>query len=75
MGFFFIIFAWTVPTGWMEYPCAAKIFFLRFDPISGLCFVLFLSNLIQIRLMPLSYGWTDNIAIQNMHNFALGTGL
>jgi len=50
MGFFLIIFAWTVIwLGWNLLAPAA----LRFDPPEGFVLWLFLSNLIQILLMPL----------------------
>ena len=50
MGFFFIIFAWTVIwLGWnMFAPNEA-----RFDPYPAFVLWLFISNLIQIHLMPL----------------------
>jgi uncharacterized membrane protein len=50
MGFFFIIFAWTVLwLGWnMFAPVAA-----RFDPYPAFVLWLFISNMIQIFLMPL----------------------
>ncbi|MCW3126925.1 MAG: rane protein-like protein [Bacteroidetes bacterium] len=50
MGFFLIIFAWTVIwLGWNMF--APKS--LRFDPYPGFVLWLFLSNMIQIFLMPL----------------------
>ncbi|HEY5290638.1 MAG TPA: DUF1003 domain-containing protein [Caulobacteraceae bacterium] len=50
MGFFLIIFAWTVIwLGWnLIAPAKA-----RFDPPMGFVFYLFISNVIQILLMPL----------------------
>jgi len=50
MGFFLIIFAWTaIWLGWNF--LAPKS--LRFDPPMGFIFYLFISNVIQILLMPL----------------------
>jgi len=50
MGFFLIIFAWTaIWLGW-NFLAPAK---LRFDPPMGFIFYLFISNVIQILLMPL----------------------
>jgi uncharacterized membrane protein len=50
MGFFFIIFAWTlIWLGWNVF--APKK--LRFDPYPAFVFWLFISNLIQLHLMPL----------------------
>jgi len=50
MGFFFIIFAWTVLwLGWNIFAPAE----LRFDPFPAFVLWLFISNLIQIHLMPL----------------------
>ena len=50
MGFFLIIFAWTVTwLGWNMF--APKAW--RFDPYPGFVLWLFLSNMIQIFLMPL----------------------
>lgn len=50
MGFFFIIFAWTfIWLGWNV--MAPKN--LRFDPYPAFVLWLFISNLIQIHLMPL----------------------
>lgn len=50
MGFFFIIFVWTaVWLGWNMF--APKNF--RFDPYPAFVLWLFISNLIQIHLMPL----------------------
>ena len=50
MGFFIIIFVWTIVwLGWnMVAPVSA-----RFDPFPGFVLWLFLSNMIQIFLMPL----------------------
>ena len=50
MGFFFIIFVWTVI--WLGWNMLAPIS-LRFDPYPGFILWLFISNLIQIFLMPL----------------------
>ena len=50
MGFFFIIFIWTVI--WLGWNMLAPIS-LRFDPYPGFILWLFISNLIQIFLMPL----------------------
>lgn len=50
MGFFFIIFAWTVL--WLGYNILAPQN-LRFDPYPAFVLWLFISNLIQIHLMPL----------------------
>ncbi|HTC12141.1 MAG TPA: DUF1003 domain-containing protein [Acetobacteraceae bacterium] len=50
MGFFLIIFAWTVVwLGWNLFAPAA----LQFDPPMAFVFWLFISNVIQILLMPL----------------------
>ena len=50
MGFFLVIFAWTlVWLGWNTLAPAA----LRFDPFPAFVLWLFLSNMIQIFLMPL----------------------
>jgi len=50
MGFFFIIFAWTfVWLGWNMFAPNE----LRFDPFPAFVLWLFISNLIQIHLMPL----------------------
>jgi uncharacterized membrane protein len=50
MGFFIIIFAWTVVwLGWNTILPAS----MRFDPASGFVLYLFLCNVIQILLMPL----------------------
>lgn len=50
MGFFFIIFTWTILwLGWNMF--APK--HLRFDPYPAFVLWLFISNLIQIHLMPL----------------------
>ena len=50
MGFFFIIFAWTVI--WLGWNVIAPKD-LRFDPYPAFVLWLFISNLIQIHLMPL----------------------
>src|SRR6266480_1154915 len=50
MGFFFIILAWTVL--WLGWNILAPKQ-LRFDPYPAFVLWLFLSNLIQIHLMPL----------------------
>ena len=50
MGFFFIIFTWTV--SWLGWNMFAPIS-LRFDPFPAFVLWLFISNLIQIHLMPL----------------------
>lgn len=50
MGFFFIIFSWTVL--WLSWNIFAPVN-LRFDPFPAFVLWLFLSNLIQIHLMPL----------------------
>ena len=50
MGFFFIIFIWTVI--WLGWNMLAPLS-LRFDPYPGFILWLFISNLIQIFLMPL----------------------
>lgn len=50
MGFFFIIFGWTV--FWLGWNILAPIK-LRFDPFPAFVLWLFISNLIQIHLMPL----------------------
>jgi uncharacterized membrane protein len=50
MGFFLAIFAWTV--FWLSWNLLAPDR-LKFDPPMGFVFWLFLSNLIQILLMPL----------------------
>ncbi len=50
MGFFFIIFGWTVIwLGWNIFAPSN----LRFDPFPAFVLWLFISNLIQIHLMPL----------------------
>ncbi len=50
MGFFFIILGWTVLwLGWNIFAPAS----LRFDPFPAFVLWLFISNLIQINLMPL----------------------
>jgi len=50
MGFFFIIFVWTVV--WLGWNMLAPSN-LRFDPFPAFVLWLFISNLIQIHLMPL----------------------
>lgn len=50
MGFFFIIFSWTVL--WLSWNILAPRN-LRFDPAPAFVFWLFISNLIQLHLMPL----------------------
>ena len=50
MGFFFIILAWT--TVWLSWNTLAPRP-LRFDPYPAFVFWLFISNMIQIFLMPL----------------------
>jgi uncharacterized membrane protein len=50
MGFFFIIFTWTVL--WLGWNLLAPAN-LRFDPGPAFVFWLFISNLIQLHLMPL----------------------
>jgi len=50
MGFFFIIFAWTII--WLGWNMVAPSNF-RFDPYPAFVLWLFISNLIQIHLMPL----------------------
>ncbi len=50
MGFFFVVFIWTV--GWLLWNTTAPIQ-LRFDPYPAFVLWLFISNTIQISLMPL----------------------
>ncbi len=50
MGFFLLIFFWTI--GWLTWNVAAPKEF-RFDPYPAFVLWLFLSNMIQIFLMPL----------------------
>lgn len=50
MGFFFIILAWTII--WLGWNVFAPLD-LRFDPFPAFVLWLFISNLIQIHLMPL----------------------
>lgn len=50
LGFFFIIFAWTVI--WLSWNMLAPADF-RFDPYPAFVLWLFISNMIQIHLMPL----------------------
>ena len=50
MGFFFIIFTWT--TLWLAWNIFAPVK-SRFDPFPAFVLWLFISNLIQLHLMPL----------------------
>lgn len=50
MGFFFIIFIWTIL--WLSWNIFAPVN-LKFDPFPAFVLWLFISNLIQIHLMPL----------------------
>lgn len=50
MGFFFLILVWTV--GWLGWNMLAPMGW-RFDPYPAFVLWLFISNLIQIHLMPL----------------------
>lgn len=50
MGFFIIIFVWTF--GWLGWNIVAP-FGMRFDPYPAFVLWLFISNMIQIMLMPL----------------------
>ena len=50
MGFFFLIFSWTLI--WLSWNILAPVD-LRFDPFPAFVLWLFISNLIQIHLMPL----------------------
>jgi len=50
MGFFFIILAWTIC--WLSWNALAPVE-LRFDPFPAFVLWLFISNMIQILLMPL----------------------
>ncbi|MBI5421328.1 MAG: DUF1003 domain-containing protein [Parcubacteria group bacterium] len=50
MGFFFIIFIWTV--GWLSWNVFAPIE-LRFDPYPAFVLWLFISNMVQLFLLPL----------------------
>jgi len=50
MGFFLVIFGWT--TSWLAWNFLAPVHW-RFDPPMGFIFYLFISNVIQILLMPL----------------------
>jgi uncharacterized membrane protein len=50
MGFFFIIFVWTI--SWLSWNIFAPQEF-RFDPYPAFVLWLFISNLIQLHLMPL----------------------
>ena len=51
MGFFFIILGWTIL--WLGWNLLAPAQF-RFDPFPAFVLWLFISNLIQINLMPLA---------------------
>jgi uncharacterized membrane protein len=50
IGFFFLIFIWTV--SWLSWNIFAPVH-LRFDPFPAFVLWLFISNMIQIFLMPL----------------------
>ncbi|MFA5009783.1 MAG: DUF1003 domain-containing protein [Patescibacteria group bacterium] len=50
MGFFLVVFVWTF--GWLGWNTLAPIE-LRFDPFPAFVLWLFISNMIQIMLMPL----------------------
>jgi uncharacterized membrane protein len=50
MGFFIVIFVWTI--GWLSWNMFAPLD-LRFDPYPAFVLWLFISNMIQICLMPL----------------------
>ena len=50
MGFFFLIFGWTII--WLGWNTLAPLA-LRFDPFPAFVLWLFISNMIQIFLMPL----------------------
>ena len=50
MGFFLLILVWTV--GWLTWNTLAPSY-LRFDPMPGFVLWLFISNLIQLLLLPL----------------------
>ena len=50
MGFFIVIFCWTVL--WLGWNLLAPAH-LRFDPPMGFVFWLFISNVVQLLLMPL----------------------
>ena len=50
MGFFFLIFVWTV--SWLSWNIFAPAS-MRFDPFPGFVLWLFISNMLQIFLMPL----------------------
>jgi len=50
MGFFLLIFTWTI--AWLSWNALAPVT-LRFDPFPAFVLWLFLSNMIQIFLMPL----------------------
>ncbi len=64
MGFFLAILVWTV--AWLGWNLLAPVR-LRFDPPMGFVFWLFISNLIQILLMPLIMVGQN---IQGMHSEA-----
>lgn len=61
MGFFFVIFCWTA--GWLSWNILAPRV-MRFDPFPAFVLWLFISNLIQIHLMPLIMVGQN---IQGMH--------
>jgi uncharacterized membrane protein len=50
MGFFFILFGWTIL--WLLWNTLGPVS-LRFDPLPGFVLWLFISNMIQLFLMPL----------------------
>src|SRR5260370_42091152 len=62
MGFFFIIFAWTIL--WLGWNILAPKN-MRFDPFPAFVLWLFISNLIQIHLMPLIMVGQN---VQNKHD-------
>jgi uncharacterized membrane protein len=64
MGFFLIIFAWTMI--WLAWNFLAPTK-LKFDPPMGFIFYLFISNVIQILLMPLIMVGQN---LQGMHSEA-----
>ena len=64
MGFFLVILGWTVL--WLGWNLLAPVR-LQFDPPMGFVFWLFISNLIQILLMPLIMVGQN---IQGMHSEA-----
>ena len=55
MGFFLIILSWTII--WLGWNTMAPLM-LRFDPFPAFVLWLFISNMIQIFLMPLNYDWS-----------------